>query len=229
MIENAVLLANGDSLQVVGGVALIRRAIASLAAGGVRRIVVVTGPKPELIRESVTTDPAYGEGGVEIVFAHNPDNDKGTGVAVLTGGAQIQGPVLVALANHVYTSAMVRLVGDKNLTAADLYLGTDPRIEDLVDIADATRVRSYGGRILEIGPQLAEYDRLECGLLCTTPRLLTVLAQIRTETGDCALADGIRRLALDGRARVADIGTERWQRVQTSAGRDAAEAMLARP
>ncbi len=229
MIESAVLLAVGDSLQVVGGIPLIRRAIASLSTGGVRRIVVVTGPKPELIRESVTTDPSYGEGGVEIVFAHNPENDKGNGIALLTGGAQIVGPMIVAMANHVYTPAMVRLVGDKNLTAADLHLGTDPRIEDLVDVADANRVRSYGGRILEIGPQLAEYDRLECGLLSTTPRLLVVLGQIRTETGDCTLADGARRLALDGRARVADIGTERWQRVNTPAGRDAAEAMLARP
>ena len=75
----------------------------------------------------------------------------------------------------------------------------------------------------------AEYDRLECGLLSTTPRLLVVLGEIRTETGDCTLADGARRLALDGKARVADIGTERWQRVNTPAGRDAAEAMLARP
>ncbi len=229
MIESAVLLATADSLQVVGEIPLVRRAIQSLSTGGVRKIVIVTGPKPELVRESVTTDPAYGEGGVEVVFAHNPETEKGNGFAVLTGGAQIAGPLIIAMANHVFTPAMVRLVGDKNLTASDLYLGTDSRIEDLVDVADANRVRSYGGRILEIGPQLAEYDRIECGLVCTTPRLLVVLGQIRTETGDCALADGIRRLALDGRARVADIGTERWQRVHTPAGRDAAEAMLARP
>jgi len=84
------------------------------------------------------------------------------------------------------------------------------------------------GKIVEIGKQLTDYDRIDCGVFCVTQRLLAKLAEVREEKGDCSLTEGVRLLAAEGRARVADIGKEPWQDVDTPADRAAAEAMLAR-
>ncbi len=238
MIDSAVILAAGKGtrlrqseddlpkpLQVVGGVPLIERTIASLSAAGVRRIVVVTGYKAELVRAAVA---GRERAGVEVVCAHNADFEKANGISVMVGGAQVGGPFMLSMADHVYTPAIARLVGSQDMSAADLYLATDPRIHDVLDIDDATKVKSAGGKIVEIGKQLTDFDRIDCGVFCVTPRLLEKLALVRAEKGDCSLTEGVRLLAAEGRAAVADIGSEKWQDVDTPADRAAAEEMLAR-
>lgn len=239
MIRDAVILAAGKGtrlrasaddlpkpLQIVGGVPLIKRTITSLARAGVQRVVVVTGFRAELVTASVSGDPSYAELGVEVVFAHNAEFERSNGISVMVGGARVDGPFMLSMADHIYTPAIAQLVGSQDLGAADLYLATDPRIHDVLDIDDATKVRSEQGRIVEIGKQLTSYDRIDCGVFCVTPKLLAMLAEVRSEKEDCSLTEGVRKLAALGRARVADIGDERWQDVDTPADRAAAEAML---
>jgi choline kinase len=130
------------------------------------------------------------------------------------------------MADHIYAPAVARLVGGQDLAAADLYLATDPRVTEVLDIDDATKVRTDGGRIVDIGKQLAVYDRIDCGVFAVTGALLGALAEVRAERGDCSLSDGVRRLAERGRARVADIGGGFWQDVDTAADREHAERAL---
>jgi choline kinase len=238
VIEHAVILAAGKGtrlrqteddlpkpLQVVGGTPLIERTIASLAAAGVKRVVVVTGFRAELVEAAVASRTRPG---VEVVCARNAEFEKANGISVMVGGAVVGGPFVLSMADHIYTPAIARLVGTQDMTAADLYLATDPRIHEVLDIDDATKVKSQGGAIVQIGKQLTDYDRIDCGVFCVTPRLLGALAEVRQAQGDCSLTEGVRILAGRGRARVADIGTEAWQDVDTPQDRAAAEAMLAK-
>lgn len=234
MIETAVILAAGKGtrlqaadelpkpLQIVGGIALIRRTIRSLAGAGVRRVIVVTGYKAEL----VAAVAAESQHEVEILIAHNAEFEKSNGISVQVGGAMAGGPFLLSMADHIYPPAIARLVGSQDLGAAELYLATDPRLDTILDIADATKVKSEHGRIVAIGKELADYDRIDCGVFCVTPRLLDKLAIVRAERGDCSLTEGVRLLAADGVARVVDIGAQVWIDVDTPADRAAAEALL---
>lgn len=239
MIDQAVILAAGKGtrlrqseddlpkpLQVVGGQPLIERTIASLAAAGVKRVIVVTGFRAELVEAAVAARARD----VEVLCERNPDFEKSNGISVMVGGARAGGPFMLSMADHIYTPAIARLVGTQDMSAADLYLATDPRIHDVLDIDDATKVRSDAGRIVEIGKQLTTYDRIDCGVFCVNPALLDALAEARRSSvkDDCSLTEGVRVLAARERARVADIGGERWQDVDTPADRAAAEAMLAK-
>jgi 1L-myo-inositol 1-phosphate cytidylyltransferase len=241
MIRDAVVLAAGKGtrlrtsgddlpkpLQRVGGVPLIKRTILTLASAGVTRVVVVTGFMVDQLRATVTGDPDYAAAGVAIELAHNEEFERGNGVSVMVGGARVGGPFVLSMADHVYTAAIARLVGSADLAAADLYLATDPRIDDVLDLDDATKVRTDGGRIVDIGKLIAVYDRIDCGVFAVTPRLLDALAAVRAEHGDCSLSQGVKRLAEQGRARVADIGEVFWQDVDTPADRERAEAALGR-
>lgn len=238
MIRQAVILAAGKGtrlraegeelpkpLHVVGGMPLIKRTILTLGAAGVTKVVVVTGYQAEAVRASLL-DPAYASAGIEVVPVHNADFDKANGISVLVGGGALTGPFMLSMADHMYTPAIARLVASQDMAAADLFLATDVRTQDILDIDDATKVRSDAGRIVEIGKQLAAFDRIDCGVFAVTARLLEELTAVRAEKGDCSLTDGVRRLAEAGRARVADIGDELWQDVDTPADRTHAEAVF---
>ncbi|MBA3458020.1 MAG: NTP transferase domain-containing protein [Deltaproteobacteria bacterium] len=238
MIRQAVILAAGKGtrlraegdelpkpLHVVGGMPLIKRTILTLGAAGVTKVVVVTGYQAAAVRAALL-DPAYAAAGIEVVPVHNADFEKANGISVLVGGGALTGPFMLSMADHMYTPAIARLVASQDVTAADLFLATDVRTKDILDIDDATKVRSEDGQIVEIGKQLTAFDRIDCGVFAVTPRLLEELVRVRAERGDCSLTDGVRRLAEARRARVADIGDELWQDVDTPADRSHAEALF---
>ena len=159
---------------------------------------------------------------------NNAEFEKSNGISVMVGGACAGGPFVLSMADHLYTPAIARLVGSSDLAAADLYLATDTRIDAVLDLDDATKVRTEDGRIVDIGKTLEVYDRIDCGVFAVTPRLLDALAEVRAERGDCSLSHGVKRLAERGRARVADIGDGFWQDVDTPADRAHAEAAIGR-
>jgi choline kinase len=240
MLRNAVILAAGKGerlrtadndlpkpLHAVGGVPLIKRTIRTLASAGVTRVVVVTGFGADAVRRTLEGDTEYARAGVQIEIAHNPDFDKANGISVLVGGSVVDGPFLLSMADHLYTPAIAARVGTQDLGAADLYLATEPRIDQVRDLDDATKVRSDNVHILEIGKTIPIYDRIDCGVFAVTHALLDALAAVRRETSDCSLTDGVRRLAQQGRARIADIGEEFWQDVDTPADRELAERAIA--
>jgi len=205
-------------LHEVGGVALIERTIRTLRAAGVGRVVVVTGFMADAVSAAVAP--------LDVDVVYNAEYERANGVSVLVGGAVVQGPFVLSMADHIYTPSIARLVGSQDFAVADLYLATDTRIHDVLDIDDATKVRSEDGRIVEIGKTLTEYDRIDCGVFAVTPALLDALAAVRAETQDCSLTQGVRKLAERGRARVVDILDGFWQDVDTAADRDHAEKLI---
>ena len=242
MIDQAVILAAGKGtrlrgsddlappkpLMVVDGVALIKRTIMTLAEAGIRRVVVVTGFMADQVRGTLVDDPSYATKGVRLEFAHNADYQLANGISVMVGGNVAGGNFVLSMADHIYTANVARLVAASDMQAADLYLATDPRTHDILDIDDATKVRSDNGHIVEIGKQLTAFDRIDCGVFAVGRRLLEALSEVRAERGDCSLTDGVRKLASRGRACVVDIGNEVWQDVDTPADRDHYERTLAK-
>jgi choline kinase len=239
MIEQAVILAAGKGtrlresddalpkpLTVVAGKPLIKRTILTLREAGVRRVTVVTGFMADLVERTLGADAEYASAGVKLTFARNAEFDLANGVSVLVGGVMAPGPFVLSMADHIYTPTVARLVAGADMSAADLYLATDPRTTEVHDVDDATKVKSEGGRIVEIGKQIPVYDRIDCGVFAVTHHLLEMLKEVRADRGDCSLTDGVRKLAGKGRARVVDIGNEKWQDVDTPADRDHYEKSL---
>jgi choline kinase len=240
-LRDAVILAAGKGSRLRGsdddlpkplftvrGVPLIKRTILTLARAGVRRVVIVTGFMAERISAAVNADPDYARAGVEIVLAHNPEFEKSNGLSVIVGARAVGGPFLLSMADHIYTPVLARSVAACDMRVADLFLATDVRLRNVLDIDDATKVRTEGGKIVDIGKHLTSYDRIDCGVFAATTSLAGALlaARAKSANDDCSLSDGVRQLASRGRARVVDIGTELWQDVDTSEDREFAQRAL---
>lgn len=214
-------------LTPVGGRPLLDRTIHTLVRGGVRDVVVVTGFARELVRRVLEEDADLEASGVRLHFVDNPDFQLGNGVSVLAAEGLVSEPFILSMADHVYASALVTRAREADLAAADLHLCVDRRVADVYDIDDATKVRTEGARIVDIGKQLTEYDCIDCGVFAVTPALFAALAEVKASRGDCSLSDGVRLLAERGRAHVVDIGDAFWQDVDTAEALARAEQKIA--
>jgi choline kinase len=214
-------------LTPVGGKPLLQRTIETLARGGTIDVFVVVGFSGELVRSVLLDNAEIRRCGVRLHFVENARYQLGNGVSVLAARSAVRGPFVLSMADHVYEASLVNRAREADMTAADLYLCVDRRIDDVYDIDDATKVRTEGPRIVDIGKQLKDYDCIDCGVFAVTPALFDALDAVYRQRGDCSLSDGVRALAQSGRARVIDIGTAFWQDVDTAKDLSRAEGKIA--
>lgn len=237
MLRDAVILAAGKGtrirasddalpkpLQAVLGTSLLERTLASLRGGGVERAHVIVGFMADAIRAAL----AGRDLGIEVRFIDNPDYERSNGVSVLAARGHLDGGFVLSMSDHVYDVSIARAAASADLARADLWLCVDRRVDEVYDLPDATKVRTAGDRIVDIGKELATYDCIDCGVFAVGPALLDALAEVRATRGDCSLSDGVRLLATRDRARVIDIGDAFWQDVDTPGALDRAERVLVR-
>ncbi len=241
MIKRALILAAGmgtrlrngakappKPLQHVAGLPLLTRTILTLRRAGVEQFYVVCGFMSEAVRVVAENDPFILASGARITCVENPDYHLANGVSVLAASNLINGPFLLSMSDHVYDLQLAELAAAADASRADLYLCVDRRVEEVYDIDDATKVRTAGDRIVDIGKEIVEYDAIDCGVFAVTPALFECLRDRYDQHGNCSLSDGVRELAGRGRARVLDIGGAFWQDVDTPAALRRAERILTR-
>lgn len=210
------------------GVPLIVRTLATLRDEGVEEAVVVTGYRADEIRRPLMADPRLSD--LVLQFVHNPDWPKKNGLSVLAARQAVgRRPFFLSMADHLYSPRVVSVLRTAPPRDGELVLAVDYRVGALTDPEDAMWVRvARDGRIRDIGKDLSEYDAVDTGVFFTSPALFDALAAEAAERGDdCALADGVRRMAQEGRARTVDIGDAWWQDVDTRADLTVVERKLA--
>lgn len=242
MIKRALILAAGfgsrlreggvdvpKPLQVVRGETLLVRTITTLAAAGVADVWVVVGFRGAELEAAIAADHArWAAAGVRVHTITNPEFDKANGVSVLCARGVVPGPFLLSMSDHVYDVAVAAVAAGADMAAGDLWLCVDRRVAEVYDPDDATKVRTEGDRIVDIGKTIPVYDCIDCGVFAVGDALLDSLQAEKDRRGDCSLSDGVKHLAGSGRAKVADIGDAFWQDVDTPDAQARAERELAR-
>ncbi len=141
----------------------------------------------------------------------NPEWQKQNGVSLLAAAPQLTRPFLLMMGDHLFErSLLADFVGETKPEV--LNLAVDRKIDSIFDLDDAMKVETEGDRIVAIGKMLLEFDAIDTGIFVCPPAIFDYLAKARRE-GDCSLADGVRAMAEDGKARVIDIGEAWWQDV----------------
>ena len=237
-IRQAVILAAGTGsrlrqneqdlpkpLHVVAQMTLIERTLRTLAQAGVDRFVVVVGFMAEAIRQAVQEMP-FVDASLSLTFVHNADFQKSNGVSLVRARAALDGPSLLSMSDHVYDAALPCLAAQADMSAADLYLCVDRRLDEIYDMDDATKVKTRDDAIVKIGKQLTDFDCIDTGVFAVAPRLVDMLAELEQQKGDFSFSEGVAALAARGRARVLDIGEAFWQDVDTPGALARAESIL---
>lgn len=191
---------------------LISYTFDALRQSGITTVYAVVGFESELVRRSVERLLPTG---LTIRFIENAEWKKQNGVSVLAAAAQVTGPFVLTMSDHLFDQAILDLLLE-NAGRDQLSLAVDRKLHSIFDRDDAMKVQTHGDRIVTLGKDLDLYDAIDTGVFICTSDLFDHLDQARrARADDCSLADGVRSMAAAGIARAVDIGAAWWQDVDT--------------
>jgi choline kinase len=190
----------------LGGVSLVERAVWSLLAAGLERVVVVVGQDAGPV---ATVVGRLGRGRVRVVYADRWADGRGASLAAVQGEVVGEALFVLVTADHV--------VGEGGL--AQLLAAGEPAV--LIDPApgtlawaEGTRVRVLDQAVVAFGKHLDE-PAIDCGAFLLPVEVFERQRQAATE-GDHTLAGAVTRLAQTQPLRAVALPAGCWwQDVQT--------------
>ena len=219
-ISDAVILMAGSGSRLRGlnkatlkpiiplaGRPLISYTVEMLAHAGIKKINFVVGYESERVRARVKHLEAAD---LEFCFIENPDWRRQNGISALAAADHVTAPFLLTMSDHLFDSSIVDLLLG-GAAPAKLNLAIDRKIGSIFDLEDAMKVKTY--------------DAIDTGLLLCPLEIFEYLERAK-KNGDCSLADGVRLMASEGKARAVDIGNAWWQDIDTPAMLACAETQL---
>jgi choline kinase len=167
--------------------------------------------------------------GVTVHFVVNPDWDLENGVSAFSARDLCRADRFALLmGDHLFEPTVLERLVRLAVDPADSVLGIDSLTSDPEIVAEATKVRLAGDRIVSIGKNLATWDALDTGMFLFTPALFDALEEA-IEVGETTLSAGVQRLAAAGLMRGADLGPASWCDIDTLEDLRLAESLFAAP
>jgi len=192
---------------------------------GIDEFVIVVGYRSDLIRRWFDSRLP---GKVSVTLVENPEYHKQNGISALKARNELHGNFLLVMADHLFEPETAEILMKQPLAPGEVILAVDPKIDDVFDLDDATKVRREGDRIVDIGKEIRRYDALDTGMFLCSPPLFDHLDSAARD-GNCSLSDGMRQLARARHLRALEIGAAEWHDVDTPAALAHAEQMFDRP
>jgi choline kinase/phosphatidylglycerophosphate synthase len=221
-VRHAVIIAAGNGMRFgemtitrpkpildVLGVPLIERSIRTAHVAGIDRFTVITGSHGWMIEQYLSPERFPG---IEIKCIMNEDWQRQNGLSVLKAKGEVPERFVLLMADHLFEPKIISKLLAKSLPNDHCRLAVDHRPDSTVDLEDATKVKVAGGRILDVGKGLTEYDGVDTGIFLCTPSLFDAL-ETAVASGHESLSNGIGELALLGRMEAVDVTGSFWQDV----------------
>ena len=222
-ISDAVILMAGSGSRLRGsdetflkpfvpvlGRPLICYTIDALIHAGIKKASFIVGYQSARMIEAVKQlIPSK----IEPCFIKNRDWRKQNGVSLLTAANRVTSPFLLTMSDHLFDRSIVDLLV-RDAVLDQLNLAIDRKLDSIFDVDDAMKVQTRSGQILKIGKDLPVYDAIDTGLFICPLDIFDYLERAK-RGGDCSLADGVRSMASEGKARAVDIGNAWWQDIDT--------------
>jgi choline kinase len=200
---------------------LVAYLLGALNAAGIEVVHAVVGYRSEAVISQVTklVPP-----GLDVRFIENRAWQKQNGLSVLAADGHVRSPFVLSMSDHLFDDELLGVLLRESKETG-LNLAIDRKIEAIVDIADAMKVKTKAGRVISIGKELEHYDAIDTGLFVANHELFDHLKRAN-RGGDCSLADGVRLMATAGKVHAIDVGDAWWQDVDTPLTLQAARAHL---
>jgi 1L-myo-inositol 1-phosphate cytidylyltransferase / CDP-L-myo-inositol myo-inositolphosphotransferase len=203
----------------LGGLSLVERAVRSLLAAGLARVLVVVGHDAGLV---ATVVGRLGRGRVKVVYAERWLDGNGASLAAVQREVQGQGLFLLVTADHVFAEGVLARL----LAAGAPAVLIDPA-PDRPAWGEGTRVRVVNGAVVVFGKHLDE-PAIDCGAFLLSAEVFGRQLQAASE-GDHSLAGAVTRLAQTRPLRAVELPAGCWwQDVDTPQDVRAAKRALRR-
>src|SRR5438128_7799292 len=225
-VSEAVILMAGEGSRLRGSIKaflkpfvlvlgrpLISYTLETLMCAKIKTVHFVVGYESErMIAQLKQLIPS----GVNVSFIENRDWRKQNGISLLAAAGKVGAPFLLTMSDHLFDDAMVdRLL--HNFDPDVLNIAVDRKLDSIFDLDDAMKVQTRRNKVTGIGKDLRDYDAIDTGLFVCPLEIFDYLERAKSDNGqnDCSLADAVRLMARDEKARAIDIGESWWQDLDT--------------
>jgi 1L-myo-inositol 1-phosphate cytidylyltransferase / CDP-L-myo-inositol myo-inositolphosphotransferase len=203
----------------LGGLSLVERAVRSLLAAGLERVLVVVGHDAGPVAAVVGR---LGRGRVRVVHADRWADGNGASLAAVQGEVQGEALFVLVTADHLFGEGGL----DRLLGAGEPAVLIDPA-PDQPAWAEGTRARVVDQAVVAFGKRLDE-PAIDCGAFLLPPEIFGHQRQAAAE-GDHTLAGAVTRLARARPLRAVALPAGCWwQDVDTPHDAQAARRALRR-
>jgi CDP-L-myo-inositol myo-inositolphosphotransferase len=221
-VRHAVIIAAGNGLRFgartinrpkplldVLGIPLIERTIRNAQTAGIDRFTVITGFQGPMIEELLSTERFSG---VEIKCIRNENWHSPNGHSVLSAKGAVPEHFILLMSDHLFEPGIIQKLLSRPLPHGHCRLAVDYRPESSVDMEDATKVKTSGGQIIDVGKELSAYEGVDTGIFLCSHTLFEALED-SVSKGNESLSDGVRELAGQGRMEAMNVSGMFWQDV----------------
>jgi choline kinase len=190
------LLANTDNrpktLLPFGDGTILSAILQSFRAAGCTEFVLVTGYCGDQLARFADAPPP----GTRIELVHNAEWTRGNGLSVYAAHAAVgDEPFLLSMSDHLVSPAALRAIYEA--PAGPALLLVDPKVGEVIDLDDATKVWVERGSITHIGKTLDRYNAIDCGVFRLDQRFFPAMESALAE-GREGISDAMRQLIADG-------------------------------
>jgi len=191
---------------------ILSHVVSNFVSIGVTEFVIVVGYRSEMIIDYVEANDYLGQ---SVTFMENREWERGNGLSVLAAASVVgeNESAFLTMSDHlVPVPALKKLAtapGRGNM------LLTDPAVEQIFDIDDATKVQVEDEFIVRIGKELTAYNAIDCGIFRVTPAFFQAIGH-QAALGKEGISDGVRYLIdTDGFKSVTIPDGCRWIDIDT--------------
>ena len=184
----------------LGGLSLVERAVRSLLAAGLQRVVVVVGHDAGPV---ATVVGRLGRGRVRVVYADRWADGRGASLAAVQSEVEGEALFVLVTADHVFGEGGL----EQLLAAAEPAVLIDPAPGTLA-WAEGIRVRVVDQAVVAFGKHLDE-PAIDCGAFLLPVEVFDRQRQAATE-GDHTLAGAVTRLAQTRPLRAVALPSGCW-------------------
>lgn len=211
----------GDATQLrpkpllpVAGVPLIRRTLLTARKAGLDHFTVVTGYRAQVLEDFLRQERS---GDINIRWIHNERWRRSNGLSVLRAKGEVPDPFVLLMSDHLFDAQILSRLLETPLPDGHCRLAVDFHPENIMDLADATKVEVKDGWIVNIGKEIERYNGIDTGIFLCSHEIFAAL-EAAVSKGNESLSDGIRELARRQRMEATDIGKLFWQDIDDEAG-----------
>ena len=154
------------TLLALGNDTILSTILRNISQAGIRDFVIVIGYQGDDIKNYLKERNYFGN---HVCFVENLKWQQGNGISVLAAEQEVgQERFLLSMSDHIVsTKAIERMIHHNS--SANLLL-VDPRVNNIFDLDDATKVETQGAKIKNIGKEITDYNGIDCGIFKLTPR-----------------------------------------------------------
>ncbi len=169
---------------------ILSHVIANFVSIGVSEFVIVVGYWPEMIIDYVETNDYFGQ---RVTFVENREWKRGNGLSVAAAASTLgeNESAFLTMSDHLVPVRALEKLADA--PGRGNLLLTDPAVEEIFDIDDATKVQVEDDFIVTIGKELSEYNAVDCGIFRVTPAFFRAIDR-QAGLGKDGISDGVRHL-----------------------------------